>query len=130
VDGISLLREFAKKEGIDLKRVDAFLRKFNNPQTLEELMELPDAMLKHFDYIGDVKDPLYSFIKEEFELNRREVLDLERIADSILDNKYYYESKLEEGKMTENQVRLKLDKYDAVIKQLIEIKFGSIEYDW
>jgi hypothetical protein len=132
MDGIQLLRKFAKEEGIDPKRVDAFLSKFNNPKTLEELMELPHDLLKHFDYIGDVQDPLYSFIKG-FDLNRCEVVDLDRIADNILDNKYYYEQQLEEDECTieeAKKAKAKLEKYEAIIKQLIDIKFGSLEYDW
>jgi hypothetical protein len=132
MNGIDLLRKFAKEEGIDPKRVDAFLNKFNNPQTLEELMELPHDMLKHFNYINDVDGPLYEYLKKR-ECHRHEVITLDDIADSILDNKYYYESKIEEGKVDNEEMPViaeKLAKYEKIIKQLIQIKFGSIEYDW
>lgn len=131
MDATSMLYDFARAEGIDSKRVDAFLSKISNPQTLDELVELPYDMLKHFSYINDVKDPLYSYIKDTFELYKCEVLTLDRLADNLLDNKHYCERHLQDGNILESKrMKEKLDKYEAIIKQLIQIKFGSIENDW
>lgn len=129
MNGIELLRIFAKEEGIDSNRVDAFLNKFQNPNTIEDLMKLPHDMLNHFNYINDVDGELYEYLKSR-DYNRYQVINLDSIADSIHDNMWYVKSKLEKGTISEEEARTEIDKYEAIERQLINLKFGSIEYDW
>lgn len=123
-----ILYAFAEKEGIDTHKVDVFLSGFK-VETLSDLLQFPHDMQQHFSYINGVSDPLYSFIKG-FDLVRYETVTLERLIDSIEDSRYYYQEKLRKGEVLIKAQIEELEKVNEVEKQLIQLKFGSIVFDW
>ena len=130
MDATELLKAFARSQGIDIKRVDKFLNKFNTPKTLEELMGMPHDLLNHEDYITSIKEPLKSYIKEELDPSRHETITLERLGEALLDDISYTKTKFSEGKISEDDYLEKIEHIEEVKKEAIRIKFGSVEYDW
>jgi hypothetical protein len=139
---IDLLKEFAKTQGIDVKEVDKFLKQYDNPKTLDELIALPNNLLNHYSYIGDVKDPLYSFIKDDMWCERYQTVELDTVVDIVLDRKYglvqdllgddvdFDEVDYDSLEIEDEEIKQKLDNLLKIEKYLIDSKFGSVEYDW
>jgi hypothetical protein len=125
MDAITLLKEFAQSKGISEKEVLEFLSKYDNPQTIEDLLKLPHDMLNHEPYISYLEEPLKDFIKEHIAYDRYETIDLEQVIDRINDIKYDLEEDEDEKDNEEMLETLK-----EVEKQIISSKFGSVVYDW
>lgn len=139
---IDLLKAFAKSQDIDVTEVYEFLKQYDNPKTLDELIELPNNLLNHHSYIGDVEEPLYSFIKDDMYCERYQTVSLDTIIDVVLDRKYdlvqdlldedvdFDEVDYDSLEIEDEEVKKQLDNYLNIEKYLVESKFGSVEYDW
>lgn len=127
MNGIELLKEFAKEQGINQSEVDKFLSKWNNPKTLEELMQLPYDMLNHESYITWLGEPLKSFISNDMWNDRYETIELDTVVDILQDRIYDAE---EDEDISEEEREKKLARYREIEKYIIDSKFGSVVYDW
>jgi DNA-binding transcriptional MerR regulator len=127
MNGIELLKEFAKEQGIDVKEVDKFLSKWENPKTLEELMQLPHDMLNHESYITWLGEPLKSFICDDMWNDRYETIELDTVVDILQDRIYGVE---EDDEISEEKREKLLAKYKEIEQYIIDTKFGSVVYDW
>lgn len=137
----NILKEFATLHNIDLKEVNKFMERYNNPKTLNGLINLPESMRKNIDYITRVDEPLKSFISDELWCERYMTKDLDDVVDSLYDRIYYLlrdenpDLDLDvvgvENLTTENEDKKEqLEKLKAVAKSLVEQKFNSVVYDW
>lgn len=136
---IELLRKFAHAQNIDSKEVNKFLAQYENPKTLDELTSLPESLLNHISFISYVKEPLKSFIKDEMWCERYMTIDLESVADCLYDRAYNLVDSDEvdindigiENLTTDNEdAKEELKQLKSVAKHLVDIKFGSVVYDW
>lgn len=121
MNDLKLLYSFAEEQGIDKTTVDKFLSKWDNPTTIEELLEVPEELLTHHDYISTLSGALRDFIVEDLEMMRYERINLESVTELLADHRGYEE---ENGKDEE-----KLKFYEEVEKQILADKFGSVTYD-
>jgi len=135
-----LLKDFAKSQGINVKEVDKFLSEYNSPKTLNDLQKVPEGLLEHINYITYVQQPLKSFISNEMWCDRNETVDLETVIDCLYDRVYDLldedddfdldEVGIENVKADDEEKREKLEEFQAIAKQLVDTKFGSVVYDW
>lgn len=134
-----LLKEFAQLHNIDGKEVDKFLSKYDNPKTLNDLVNLPEEMRKNIDYITWVSEPLQSFISDEMWCERHMRHDLDEVIDCLYDRIYNLldEDDLDiddvgvENLTTDDENKKEeLEGYLAVAKCLVDSKFNSVVYDW
>lgn len=121
MDAKDLVRAFAKEKDIPLEEVTDFLKQFDKPTTIEELKALPKDMLAHFKWIGNLSNPLYGFIKNDMSPERNETVTLDSVARMIAHRKLEYSEPWHEDE------RKELEKIE---QQVIELKFGSVKYDW
>jgi len=133
-NSVELLKLFAKSQGINVEEVYKFMDSFGEPKTLEELANIPNDLLEHYDYISSVPQPLKDFISDEMYPERYQTIDLDQVLEIIDDRRYnlqdedpdsYYRKRL-----TEEQIADKLKNLDEVEQCVIDNKFGSVEYDW
>jgi len=139
---VELLKEFAKEQGINVAEVDKFLSKWNSPKTLDELLNLPKNLLNHVSYISYLDDPLKSFIGDEIWWERYMTIDLHRVVDVLLDRKWglvrdlvdedvhFDEIDFDALTIEDEEVKERLEELKEVEKHIINIKFGSVVYDW
>jgi len=120
---VELLKEFAVSQGIDTKEVYKFLKKYDNPKTIDDLLAIPDNMRNHIDFITWVEDPLKSFLTDDMYCERRETIDLDCVLDILADREEYLD-------VEEDGYEAKLKKYQTIRQYLIDTKFGSVIYDW
>ncbi|QIW89727.1 hypothetical protein PQE71_gp045 [Bacillus phage Izhevsk] len=142
MDAIQLLKQFAEKQGIDVKEVDKFVKEMSTANTLADVVKLPHDMQKHVDYITYLQDPLKSFIQEEMYNNRYETITVDEVIDILYDRTYYLldaDNELDldideigfENLTTDDEDKKKeLEKLKAVGQHIIDIKFGSVTMDW
>ncbi|MGL4453719.1 MAG: hypothetical protein ACRCX8_06765 [Sarcina sp.] len=105
------LKELVKYCGGDEELVKHWICEVENQEvnTIEELENYP--FKKHYVYLITKKEApnLYDFIKGSY-YERYQTIDLEDILDM------FYEAEV--------------DNEDEISKELIKLKFGSMEYDW
>lgn len=138
MNGIELLKKFAEENGISDSVVSKFLSKFNNPKTMDELLELPSDMLEHVSYISYLDEPLKSFIKDNMWCERYMVIDLERVLDCLYDSLYSVvlddvdidDVGIENLEAKDEESKSELKKLQKVAQYIIDTKFGSVVYDW
>lgn len=121
MDGIELLRAFAESQSIDSKEVDKFLAQWEEPTTLEDLLNTPYDALNHISYITYLDEPLHTFITDDMWCEKYETVSLERVAE-------FLKECIKEAIDENNEERL--EELREVEKNIIETKFGSVEYDW
>ncbi|UUV46872.1 hypothetical protein [Bacillus phage vB_BanS-Thrax4] len=140
MDAIQLLKQFAEKQGIDVKEVDKFVKEVGTVKTLNDVVNLPHDMQKHVDYITYLQDPLKSFISDEmYDGQRYETIDVEQVIDILYDRMYYLlddddldieEVGFENLTTDDEDKKKELEKLKAVGQHIIDIKFGSVTMDW
>lgn len=140
MDAIQLLKQFAEKQGIDVKEVDKFVKEISTVKTLNDVVNLPHDMQKHVDYITYLQDPLKSFISDEmYDGQRYETIDVEQVIDILYDRMYYLlddddldieEVGFENLTTDDEDKKKELEKLKAVGQHIIDIKFGSVTMDW
>lgn len=121
MDRIKFLKSFAESQGIDLKEVDKFLAQWEEPMTLDDLLNTPDDALNHIDYISYLDEPIHTFITEEMWCERHQTVTLERVVNSLEDRI------MDAIERDDEEV---LEELREVEKCIIETKFGSVVYDW
>lgn len=136
---ISLLNEFAQTHGIDVEEVSKFLSKYNNPQTLDELLAIPNSLLTHVKYITYIREPLKTFITDDMWMERYETVTVDTIVDCLYDRIYDLlddddldidDVGIQNLKVEDEEKQKKLEYFQKIVKYIIETKFGSVVYDW
>jgi hypothetical protein len=115
---VDLLKEFAKINNIENAKMYEFLRKYEYPKTIEELVNLPTDMLNHHRFFSRIDDPLQTFIRDKISKDRYETIDLKRVVSSLENYLCDYDSE------SDRVYAKEIENY------LIKSKFGSIVYDW
>lgn len=142
MNGIELLKEFAKERGISEAEVNKFLSKWDNPKTLDDLMQLPHDMLNHESYITWLGEPLKSFICDDMWNDRYETIELDTVVDILLDRKCdllsgivgddvdFDDIDIDSLEIEDEEIKAKLKRYQEIEQYIIDTKFGSVVYDW
>lgn len=136
MDTVELLKEFAKEQGIDVKEVDKFFKKWDSPKTINELLALPENLLNHVSYISYLDEPLKSFITDEMWCERYMTIELERVVDTLYDRIYnlvnddFDEDDIENLKIDDEEKQKELEELKVIVQYVIDTKFGSVVYDW
>lgn len=134
-----LLRAFARSLTIPDYQVDEFIATFDNPKTLDQLCELNHDFQHHYTSIAHVPEPLYGYIRGEFDLSRYETLEIDQLVDHLLDDMYALlnddcediEDIGIENLTTDNIAdSARLDELKTIARQILSVKFGSVVMDW
>lgn len=121
MDSKLLLTLFAKENGIDEAKVVKFLKKFEDPTTLEELLQYPQDLLNHKKHIGFLSGIMEQFLEQYVCPERHETVTLQKMVDTIV--------------RVRKQAHAEQDKNELAImrrveREIINEKYGSIKYDW
>jgi hypothetical protein len=143
METVKIMKEFAKEFGIAPSEVDKFMEKRFTPKTLDDVMSLPYDLQNHVKYISWLDEPLYSFMKEYYDGQRYETIEVDRVVDRLYDRIYDLidsdefdaEDVFEEG-FDIDELRLdakkkaELERYIGIAEHIITTKFGSVTMDW
>ncbi|WP_442638009.1 DUF7020 family protein [Rossellomorea marisflavi] len=138
-----LLKEFAKEKGIDEKEVDVFMENRNNPKTLNDIINMPSDLTKHYSDLFELPEILNAFVKKEIDyLSRNEIVDSDRFIEIWCDSTYHIMGdtdddlwdftleQIEELKPEFEEKTELMNFYKEVAKAIFEEKFGSFKNDW
>lgn len=114
---MKILYEFAEKFNLNYNEVDKFLEeKFNNTKTADDLLLLPTDALKHHTYWNSAPSFVRDFISSNLCVNRYETVTLAMVSEKL-------NEMLEDGDVDEYYC-------EFIVRELVDIKFGSVLNDW
>lgn len=140
MDATQLLKDFAKSQGIKSEEVDKFLKQFNDPKTLAEVVALPYDMQHHETYVTWLDEPLQSFIMDDwYDGGRYETLTVDGIVDYLCDRMYdlVYDDTddlinidIQTVTAKDEDSKEQLEYLKSIAQSIIDTKFGSVKIDW
>lgn len=116
-----LLMLFAKENGIDESKVDRFLKKFEEPKTLEDLLQYPQDLLNHKEHISYLSKTMEQFLEHYVCPSRHETVTLQQMVDTI-----FRVRKQAHQEQDKNELSI----MRRVEKEIVHEKYGSIKYEW